>query len=70
MKAVYDAGDQGLQPCDAHSVTRDKDRRVMVSIRVQTMTMNVLGQFVRDLNGNKIDWGSTVPNVGDKMELE
>jgi hypothetical protein len=42
----------------------------MVSIRVQTMTMNVLGQFVRDLNGNRIDWGSTVPNVGDKMELE
>jgi hypothetical protein len=35
MKTLYDAGDQGLQPCDAHSVTRDKDRRVMVSIRVE-----------------------------------
>ena len=70
MKALYDTINNGLQPCEAYTVIRDKDQRVLVSIRIDTADMNVLGQFVRDLNGNKVDWGAGVPNVGDRMELE
>ena len=70
MKALYDTVNHGLQPCEAFSVMRDKDQRVLVSIRTDTAVLNVLGQFVRDLNGNKIDWRAGVPNAGDRMELE
>jgi hypothetical protein len=70
MKALYVTADHGLEPCEAFSVTRDKNHRVLVSIRLRAEALEVLGQFVRDLKGNKIDWGSTVPNVGDTMELE